>query len=181
MSLDLVVPFPLDEPDDAAVRRSPDRRPIPALPTVAFVDNTKAKAAILLDAIGTALVAREAISDYFVYRKHLDMVPLDDAERDDLAARAHVVVTGVGDCGGCTACSVTDALRCIEAGVPAFVVVTKRFAGVAEATDAEYGVAGLEHLTVDHPIWTRDPDWFRATGAALATSVASALALEYPK
>jgi len=174
MSLDLVVPFPLGH--SVGERRRPERRRLPERPTVAFVDNTKAKAATLLDAIGAALVAHQAIAGYFVYRKSLSMIPLDDAERDDLVGRADVVVSGVGDCGGCTACSVTDALRCLEAGVPAFVVVTDRFADLAESTDLTYGIDGLEHLTVDHPIWTRDADWFRRTGTALAQTISAALA-----
>jgi hypothetical protein len=103
------------------------------------------------------------------------MLPLDDAERDQVVSRADVVVAGVGDCGGCTACTVTDALRCLERGTPAFAVVTDRFVEVADSTEQAYGLAGLRRLTVDHPIWTRDHAWFDATGAAVADAIVTAV------
>ncbi len=174
MTLELVVPFEIER--QVAERHRPELRALPALPTVALVDNTKARAGELLAAIGAALAEQGVIGDYFVYRKSLNMIPLDDDERDNVVTRADVVISGVGDCGGCTACSVTDALRCLEEGRPAFVVVTERFTELAASTDEAYGLDGLHHLTVEHPIWTRDPEWFASTGKALATEIAEALA-----
>jgi hypothetical protein len=144
-------------------------------PKVGFVDNRKARAGDLLQATGEALLATGVIETYFIHQKSLHMLPLNDGERDELLRRADVVVVGVGDCGGCTACAVTDALRCLESGTPAFVVVTDRFVDLAQSTDLAYGLDGLHHLTVEHPIWTRDADWFRSTGSSLAEAVAATL------
>jgi hypothetical protein len=167
----MIVPFPRRGP--SAHQRQLAVRPLPAKPVLALVDNGKAKADVLLEALGSALLARGAIARYTVHRK-AGMVPVDDAERAALLDGVDAVVAGVGDCGGCTACSVTDALRCLELGVPAAALITDAFSHLADATEAAYGLAGLHRLTVEHPVWTRDDSWFPARGAELADTWAAA-------
>ena len=165
MSVTMVVPFP--RRGAAAPRRTVALRPLPERPVLALVDNGKPKAGVLLEALGRALRERGAIAHFTVYRKQA-MVPVSDAERAALLAGADAVVSGVGDCGGCTACSVTDALRFRELGVPSAVLVTTAFTGLAAATESSYGLAGVQRLTVEHPVWNRDPEWFAERGAELA-------------
>src|SRR5262249_46035674 len=52
--------------------------------------------------------------------------------------RCTTAVTGVGDCGGCTAGSVADAVRAAEDGLDAFVVVSAPFENLARAVLAEH-------------------------------------------
>lgn len=177
MSLTLVLPFPSH--DIAPPRRDErvqSQRVIPDRPVLGLIDNGKIKAGVLLTAIGDALKQRGAIGDYFLYRKGA-MVPLTDEERASIVSRADIVISGLGDCGGCTACSTTDALRCINAGVPSFMLASERFAFLVDATDREYGIAGLRRLLVEHPVWTRDEAWFAATADTLASTISAALNL----
>jgi hypothetical protein len=127
--------------------------------------------------MGESLVDECQFSSFSLYQKSVGMLPLTDDERTSFASDFDVVVTGVGDCGGCTACSVTDALLCQELGLPSFVVVTESFVQLAQSTEAEYGVSGMVRLAVDHPIWTQDQEWFTATGRSLALQVSEHLAV----
>ena len=172
MTLTLVVPFnrhPAGSPEQlfpAAGGQAP-RRELPPKPVLGLVDNGKIKADKLLTSLAEALLARGAIADYFLHRKAA-MVPITDEERDRIAARADVVVAGLGDCGGCTACSVTDALHCLAIGLPAFMLASEKFAFLVDATDREYGIEGLERLYVEHPVWSREEVWFAQAGERLA-------------
>lgn len=173
MSVVLVVPFDRAPPPSLA----PDFTALPRGSVLALIDNGKVNADRLLSAIGDALVERGAVASYFLYRKQR-MVPLTDAERDDILARAQVVIAGLGDCGGCTACSVTDALRCAGRGVPSFILATERFEGIVDATEREYGRGALRRLYVGHPVWNRDDEWFESTAEALAARCAETFGSE---
>jgi len=174
MSITIVVPFgpTLDAGYVPGVTHAP--RPRVEAPVLALIDNGKLKAGDVLEALGAALVSRGLAADYFIYKKAA-MVPITDAERDDILARADVVVAGLGDCGGCTACSVTDAVRCLEQGVPAFMVATEKFKPFVEGTARQYGADRLHKLYVEHPVWSQKPEWFARTGETLADLVAAAL------
>ena len=124
MTVTFLDPFPKTSP--ASSRRSVALRDVSERPVLALIDNGKPKAARLLIAVGEALIERGVIESYFVHHKRA-MVPIDDDERAAIVRRAGVVIAGVGDCGGCTACSTTDALRLREVGVRAHVVVTEQF------------------------------------------------------
>lgn len=165
MTVTMLVPFA--RRGTATAQREVTLRRLPERPVLALIDNGKPKAGTLLEAFGSALVASGAISRYVIHRKRATL-PITAVEREALLAEAHAVVSGIGDCGGCTACSVTDALRCLDLGVPSAVVVTTAFEGLADATEASYGLAGLGRLVVDHPIWNRDAGWFADRGVELA-------------
>ena len=173
MTLTLVVPFsrrPSGAPAQASPASAPRqaaRRELPARPVLGLIDNGKIKADTLLTSLGEALLARGAIADYFLHRKAA-MVPISEEERDHIGARADVVVAGLGDCGGCTACSTTDALHCIAIGIPSFMLASEKFAFLVDATDREYGLVGLERLYVEHPVWSREDGWFAEAGERLA-------------
>jgi hypothetical protein len=177
MSLTLVLPFPShDDVGPKKEERAQAQRALPDAPVLGLIDNGKIKAGVLLTAVGDVLKQRGAIGDYFLYRKGA-MVPLTDDERAGIVARADIVISGLGDCGGCTACSTTDALRCLTTGVPSFMLASERFAFLVDATDREYGIAGLRRLFVEHPVWTRDEAWFAATAETLASTIVHALGL----
>lgn len=173
MTIDVVVPFPRPgvQPTPRRVASVP---PLPAAPRLALIDNGKPKAATLLQALGEELVRRGTVSGFEIFHKR-SMTPISDDERDRLVDAVDIVVSGVGDCGGCTACSVTDALRCLERGVPSFILATHKFEFLVDATDEAYGLDGLGRLYVDHPVWSRSEAWFSDAAEALAGAFGEAV------
>jgi hypothetical protein len=97
MSIKVILPVP----DARAVATSgaPAHawRALPSKPVVGLVDNAKTGAAALLDAVGRALVHHGAAASYFVYQKATASYSLTNDERAAMLARAHVIVSGVGD------------------------------------------------------------------------------------
>jgi hypothetical protein len=178
MTITLVLPFDVGTADSAGASLHGDAIAVRGTDVmVAFLDNHKARAAELLDAIGAALVASGSIREYFVHRKRHGLLPLEDDERDEVFARANVIVSGVGDCGGCTAATVTDALRARAENVPAFCVVTTNFEPVARSVIDLFDGPKPTVLLVDHPVFPRDRDWFEATGATLAANIMASVAV----
>jgi hypothetical protein len=113
-------------------------------------------------------------------REMPELPTITKLQLDTVLEPSDVVVTGVGDsgdCGGCSACSTTDALLYVERAVPPFTVATRPFEYLVDATDRQYGLAGLHRLYVDHPIWTRDASWFEACGRRLADEWAQAMSV----
>ena len=45
-----------------------------------------------------------------------------------------------------------------------------------DATAREYGADALQRLLVEHPVWSREPDWISAAGEKLAEQVLVAIA-----
>ncbi len=100
MPIEIVLPVPLVTAGTHAAdapQRTFRRKTLPPAPVVALVDNTKARAAEILDAIGRQLVRRGAAASYFVWRKPSPAKPITAQERDALLSRADVVIAGVGD------------------------------------------------------------------------------------
>lgn len=184
MTLVINLPFadPTVEEEDGSAPSSVAKidvplRPLPEKPVIGLIDNGKHKAKLLLTCVGDALVASGAAERYVIHSKR-SFEPIDAPTLEKMLAEAHVVISAVGDCGGCTASSTTDALRGREQGVPAFVIATTKFKFLVEATDSTYAIGGLNKLYVEHPIWSRDDAWFAATGKAIADEVLAVLRSE---
>ena len=171
--IDVVWPVARRAGKAAANAVSVERHPVPPGAVLGLVDNTKARAADLLHAIGRALVARGVVADYFLVRKPTPSRVVADDERARLLADADVIVSGVGDCGNCTSCSVGDAALGLDHGKPAAVIVTTEFVRLSEVTRDHTGAFGLDIVAVEHPIWTRDDAWFDATAAVVADDLAA--------
>ena len=62
------------------------------------------------------------------------------------------MITGSADCGSCTAYSVYDAIELEKAGRPAVVVTTTKFEPIAATMSANFGLADLRTLVLQHPI-----------------------------
>ena len=72
-------------------------RTLPNKPVIGLIDNAKTGAAELLDAIGRTLVRRGVAASYFVWQKATASYSISNDERAAMLARAHVIVSGVGD------------------------------------------------------------------------------------
>lgn len=68
----------------------------------------------------------------------IEAVPINggapDKILDSVAADVDFAIVGLANCGSCTAWSVHDQIALIKRGIPAYVVVTERFVGLAKAS-----------------------------------------------
>lgn len=88
---------------DPTGRSRGDRRPLAPRPrtldglTVGLLDSSKRNSDILLAEIGSALKARYGAREVMQRAKPTFTVPAPADLVDEMAARCHVIVTGVGD------------------------------------------------------------------------------------
>ena len=87
--------------------------------------------------------------------------PLDNDIADRLAAEADLVLTGLGDCGACSSCSLIDALMMEQRGIPASVVITDPFIDVCSRIAARMGCASYRPVMIPHPAASRSAEWLR--------------------
>lgn len=73
----------------------------------------------------------------------VEAVPINggasDKILDSVAADVDLAIVGLANCGSCTAWSVHDQIALIKRGVPAYVVVTERFVGLARVSRRSNG------------------------------------------
>lgn len=88
-------------PDDPAPQPEPlrlaPRRPLPERPVVGLVANGKPLAAELLELLAAELRARHGNLEVEILRKPSAAYAITAEQASDMAARAHIVITGVGD------------------------------------------------------------------------------------
>ena len=171
--ISMLVPFNVESAPGS--RRQVEIRPLPSDPHVVLINNGKLQADDVLRSLGQALVDRGTAGSYAIFNK-TTTVPLSQAERAAVTEGADLVISGVGDCGGCSSMVTIDALSFVELGLPTFVVATHPFSYLVDTTDRQIGLAGLGRLFLDHPIWAHDPQWYEANGTRLAAELANALA-----
>lgn len=97
MSIDVILPAPRA----ATASRKPTLRhtwkAIPDQPVLGLIDNSKARAGDLLEALARVLERQGFAASHFTVRKASPSEPINAAQRAELLARAHVIVSGVGD------------------------------------------------------------------------------------
>jgi len=74
-----------------------ERRPLPASPVIGLVDNGKPHARELLELLAEELRSRIGGGETILVRKPGASHMIGEDEARELAARAHLIVTGVGD------------------------------------------------------------------------------------
>lgn len=126
-----------------------------------LVDNGKPRARDLLGHLGDVLAEHLGLDDVELVSKSSAASPIEDAQADAIAARADLVVTGLGDCGACSACSLQDALLLERRGVPATVLITDVFISHVARFATNLGAPGYHHLVVPHPAATKSDDQLR--------------------
>lgn len=95
--IEIILPAPLHQKVGPMVSNARSWKRLPERPVLGLIDNGKACAADILEAIGRHLVARGVAASHFVWRKPSAARPITSAERSDMLARAHVIVSGIGD------------------------------------------------------------------------------------
>jgi hypothetical protein len=99
MSIRVILPAPLGKENGppAAAEHSHVWKSLPTKPVVGLIDNTKGRAADLLNGIGRNLVKRGFADSFFMIRKPHSGVAITEADKVLLLARAHMIVSGLGD------------------------------------------------------------------------------------
>jgi hypothetical protein len=172
MSVIMVLRPDFDPDLDASAFELAPRRPLAGARLV-VIDNGKPRAKELLSAIADGLTARYGLASYSVFSKPGASQPISSDDAAELARTGDVFLTGLGDCGGCSACSLQDALLMERAGRPATVVISEPFEGRIAAYANKLGASGYGAAVVPHPVSSRSVEQL----AKVANQTVEAVAL----
>ncbi len=160
-----------DAPLPAAVT-APRRMPPDGF-RITLINNGKPKTLQLLTYIAEAFARQYAVRSVEVHSKPSAGSPIDEVTASTISARSDLVITGLGDCGACSSCSLVDALYMEKLGVPAAVVITDPFTDVCERVSRRMGFPGYPPIVVPHPAASRSDDWLRKRAEECADHLAS--------
>ena len=174
------MPNPILDPTGRADGHSPaepaglqlaPRRADPRGLRVGLLNNTKHNAALLLAEIGKLLAADHSMSVALAETKpnFAAPAPADLVER--FARECDVVVTGVGDCGSCSASAVADGIVFEHAGLPSAVICSDAFTVTASAMADLRGAPGYRFIVTEHPVAVLDEEQVRQRAKRLAPEV----------
>ncbi len=129
-----------------------------------MLDNGKPNAGLVMTRIAESLAKQTGAQVSLITKKGPRgesanaAIPCAPDIFEKLLAQADIVITGMADCGSCTAYSVYDGIELEKAGRPAVVVTTTHFAPIAETMAQHFGLPELRTLVLPHPIGGTDPD-----------------------
>jgi hypothetical protein len=147
----------------------------PSDATLLLICNGKPRARELLTFVGEELQKRLDISTVEIHQKPAASTLLEPELVATLAARSTFVVTGVGDCGSCSACSLHDAVQFEKEGTPATLVLTTVFEQHVESFARNLGMPGYPVAPVRHLVSSLSDDELRQVAADVAPLIASRL------
>jgi hypothetical protein len=137
---------------------------------VGLLINTKQNARPFLQEVGRLL--REKYGVTLTERTKVNFaVPEPEDVVKELAAAADVIVTGVGDCGSCSAAAAADGVVFEAAGLPVAVIVTDSFRATADAMAELRGAPGFRYATTAHPVAVLTEDQVKQRAAGVVDDV----------
>ncbi len=142
---------------------------------VGLMDNTKHNAALLLDEIGSLLATEHGAAVTARATKANFAAPAPADLVDQYRAACDVVITGVGDCGSCSASAVADGIVFEQAGVPAAVICSDAFVVTADAMAELRGAPGYRYIRTPHPVAVLTPEQVRQRAKQLLPEVVALL------
>lgn len=142
---------------------------------VGLLINTKQNAAPFLHEVGRLLVENYGVASVTHRTKVNFAMPEADEVIKEMAAEADVIVTGVGDCGSCSAAAAADGVVFEAAGLPAAVIVTESFRATTEAMAELRGAPGFPYATTQHPVAVLEEDQVKARAAGVLPDVVALL------
>jgi thioredoxin reductase (NADPH) len=153
MTIEALIPVP----DDAVEEVGTAARPVSTSTlVVGLLANTKRNAPELLAAVA-ALLTTELPHVELVGPVITEGVMLPSAAQlDDLVERCDLVLTGLGDCGSCSATTMHVATDLESRGVPTAAICTEPFLASASAMAARRGFPGYAFARVAHPVSSLD-------------------------
>jgi len=173
------MPYPILDPTgttETAARapRAPRRRNLRGV-TVGLLVNTKQNAAPFLDEIGRLLIARHGAKSAIARTKVNFAAPAPEDLVKEMAASCDVIITGIGDCGSCSASAVADGIVFEAAGLPAAAICSDAFKVTADAMADLRGAPGYRYATTPHPVAVLTPDQVKERAAGVLDDVVALL------
>ena len=171
------MPHPILDPTGttttAAQSPSPraPRRPDLHGATVGLLVNTKQNAASFLDEIGRLLINEHGAKQTLTRTKVDFAAPAPEDLVKEMAAGCDVIVTGIGDCGSCSASAVADGIVFEAAGLPAAAICSDAFTVTADAMAGLRGAPGYRYATTPHPVAVLTPGQVKERAAQVLADV----------
>lgn len=115
-----------------------------------FLDNLKPNSDMVIDQVVKRLSERFHLGPT---AKRAKAKPTAAAASDiyDELQESDLVVLTLGDCGGCAAWTIEDAVQLERRGVPTVTFVTSAFVAMADALAKARGIAALPIVRLPHP------------------------------
>jgi hypothetical protein len=142
---------------------------------VGLLVNTKQNADIFLEEVGKLLVEQHGAAGILARTKAAFAHPAPECLLKELTAECDVVVTGIGDCGSCSASAVADGVALEAHGTPAAVICSDAFTGSADAIAGLRGAPGYQYATTPHPVAVLTPAQVRERALAVLPDVVALL------
>jgi hypothetical protein len=149
MTIEALVPVPSDSVAQMNIAARPTRR---GDLVVGLLANTKRNAPELLQAVADLL--RDELPGAEVLPPVITagvMLPSDE-QLADLVDRCDIVLTGLGDCGSCSATTLHVATGLEIRGIPTVAICTEPFLASGAAMAARRGIPGYGFARVQHPV-----------------------------
>jgi hypothetical protein len=143
--------------------------------TVGLLVNTKQNAAPFLDEVGRLLIARHGAKGTLARTKVNFAAPAPEELIKEMAASCDVIITGIGDCGSCSASAVADGIIFEAAGLPAAAICSDAFTITADAMAGLRGAPGYQYATTPHPVAVLTPDQVKERAAQVLDVVVTLL------
>jgi hypothetical protein len=142
---------------------------------IGLLINTKQNAEPFLEEVGRLLVERYGAAAVLTRTKVNFAQPAPEDLVKEMAAKADVIVTGIGDCGSCSASAVADGVVFEAAGLPAAVICSDAYRVTADAMAGLRGAPGYRYATTPHPVAILTPDQVRERAAQVLDDVVALL------
>jgi hypothetical protein len=141
---------------------------------VGLLINTKTNARPFLEEVGRLLTERYGVTVTRRTKTNF-AVPEPESVIKELVASSDVVVTGVGDCGSCSAAAAADGVVLEAAGIPVAAIITESFKPTADAMAALRGAPGYRYATTAHPVAVLTEDKVKERAARVLDDVVALL------
>ena len=143
--------------------------------TVGLLVNTKQNAAPFLDEVGRLLAQRYGATVTMARTKVNFAAPAPEDLVKEMTTNCDVIITGIGDCGSCSASAVADGIAFEAAGLPAAAICSDAFRVTADAMADLQGAHGYRYATTPHPVAVLTPDQVRERAAVVLDDVVALL------
>jgi len=143
---------------------------------IGLLDNTKHNAMLLLTELGRLIVSEYGAADVSIIEtKRSFSVPVDEVIVARFSESCDVVITGVGDCGSCSAAAVADGINFERAGLPAAVMLTSAFLTTGRMMAQVQGAPDYQWITTEHPFAVLDSDQVKERARHLLPEIVATL------
>jgi hypothetical protein len=143
--------------------------------TIGLLVNTKQNAAPFLDEIGRLLITQHGAKAAVTRTKVNFAAPAPEELIKEMVASCDVIITGIGDCGSCSASAVADGIVFEAAGLPAAAICSDAFKVTADAMAGLRGAPGYQYATTPHPVAVLTPEQVRQRAAQVLDDVIALL------